>query len=659
MTANNLPAGPITFLFSDIEGSTQLWDRHAQGMRRALARHDDILRAVVAEHGGAVVKMTGDGAYAVFAKAAHAYAAAVALQRRLQNNTWPAIEPDALSVRVGIHSGEAELREGDYHGQAVNTASRLMAAGHGGQVLVSGETLRAAPPPEQFLTRELGRYRLKGISEPLRIVQLNAPGLPDAFPALNAPRTAVHNLPSLPTPFIGREGELAQIAHFLSEPDCRLLTLLGPGGMGKTRLALRTGAVVSDQYDHGVYFVDLQAVSRTEFLGPAITSAIGFPLNGQEDALVQLSRYLQDKRLLLILDNFEQLVPDRGSLFLAALLDAAPPIQLLVTSREALNLQQEWLYYVPGLSLPDTPAAEDAEAESVQLFNERARRVRPEFSAQSERAHVTAICRLVEGVPLALELAASWTRLLTCEQIAAELASSFDLLATDRHNVPDRQQSLRVVFDQTWRHLTEDEQAAFMKLSIFHGGFSYDAARQVAGAPLPLLSTLQDKSLIRWDENGRYRIHELLRQYAARKLAQAPSELETAQERHGRYYIDFLERHEQPLMDGRQVQAVQEIKAELENVRAAWQWALEKLDSDAVRRASYALGNFYQFHSRYAEALRAFEPASTRLYSLAQSRERDLALIGTLMVRSWFYLRFGRLDEITEAMEQSQALHQR
>lgn len=468
------------------------------------------------------------------------------------------------------------------------------------------------------------------------------------------------SLPTQPTPFIGRAAELAKLTDLLNKPTCRLLTLLGPGGIGKTRLATQAAAQQTDAFTHGVCFVPLQAVETADFFVSAVADALNFPLAGQDTPATQLLNYLTNKEILLVLDNFEQLLAEQGQLILPEVVAAAPGVKLLVTSREALQLQEEWLFTVEGLSLPLQTQSENwADSEAVQLFTERARRVQPNFSPAAEREAVARICRLVEGMPLAIELAAAWTKMLTCPVIADEISRNLDILTSNRRNVPDRQQSMRAIFDQTWQQLSQPERDVFMRLSVFRGGFRRRAAEQVAGASLPLLSLLQDKALLRWDPAGRYHIHELLRQYAAEQLAQSPAELTRVKDLHCAHYTDFLHQYNPDFMQHPQQETIAAIGSELENIRAAWRWAAAQTNIPAIKKAARSLGIFCNFQSRYTEGLRTYENLPAKLAALPQTEETALTLANVLMAQSWLQLRFGRLDDIEAAMAQSQAIYRR
>ena len=333
-----------------------------------------------------------------------------------------------------------------------------------------------------------------------------------------------HNLPAQATSFVGRQEELGEIAGLLADPRCRLLVLVGPGGIGKTRLAIEAAAALLGDFADGVYFVPLQSVAAPEFIGPAVAQAIGFSFYGSDDPREQLFDYLRDRRMLLVVDNVEHLLP--GGELLAELLARAPHVKLLVTSREVLGLREEWVRPVRGLAFPPGEGAAPAGSYSaVQLFAERARQVNASFSLEREAGCAAEISRLVEGMPLAIELAAAWLRALPCAEVAREIQGSLDFLTTTLRNVPERHRNVRAVFEQTWNRLPAAEQEVFRRLSVFRGGLTREAAGAVAGADLPTLQSLVDRALLSVSPAGRYEIHELLRQFAAERLAAEPEVL--------------------------------------------------------------------------------------------------------------------------------------
>lgn len=416
-----------------------------------------------------------------------------------------------------------------------------------------------------------------------------------ALPTAPTPSKARHNLPPQPTPFIGREVELAAVARLLDEAAGRLVTIVGPGGMGKTRLALAVAkAQVADaRFADGVFFVSLAPLSDGAHIVPAIAEAIGylFETEGQtgHSARAQLLNYLRERKLLLVLDNFEHLLD--GVELVPDILQAAPQVRILATSRERLHLRGEQLFPIQGLGFPDWETPGDAATYTAgQLFIQSARRIQPHFElAAGDLTHLTHICRLVEGMPLGIELAAGWVDLLSLAEIAAEIQRSLDFLATETRNVPDRQRSMRAVFDSSWERLSEQEQQTFARFAVFRGGFTRQAAQTTTGASLRLLSALVSKSLLQYDQaSERYQIHELLRQYAAEKLA-ATGQTVTVRDAHAAYFAGFLHQQEAALKGPGQRQAKAEIAADFENVREAWLWAVERRDYPTLARAMEGL----------------------------------------------------------------------
>lgn len=432
--------------------------------------------------------------------------------------------------------------------------------------------------------------------------QVSPPALP--LPAEAAARQAVGRLPVPLTPLIGREKEVAAIRALLQRPAVRLLTLTGPGGMGKTRLALQVALEHVGVFGDGVHFVSLASLSDTGFIVPALASALDLPAAGQKDPHAQLIAFLRDKHLLLVLDNCEHL---DGAGFFAEILQHAPRVTLLATSRERLHLPGEWVIEVHGLPVPprDTPAGEDlARYGAVALFLELARRTRPDFDPAADKAAVADICRLVEGMPLALELAAAWTRVLTVEEIAREMMADVGFLAGALRGVPERHQSLQAVFDHSWKLLTEEERRVAGQVSVFRGGFGSKAARDVANASLPLLASLVDKSLLQRSAEGRYTMHELLRQDAFNRLS-AAGEAGQTRTRHLAFFLRLVEEAEPQLAGPEQRAWLALLETELDNLRAALHWALdEEADPEAGLKMAGKLWWFWYLRGHWSEGRR-------------------------------------------------------
>jgi predicted ATPase/DNA-binding SARP family transcriptional activator len=441
----------------------------------------------------------------------------------------------------------------------------------------------------------------------------------------------LHNLPLQPTPFVGREEELTQIADRLADPTCRLLTLVGPGGIGKTRLALQASQDLIEAFAHGVFVVSLATISTPDDLVATIASALDFPFYSEADPRQQLLAYLREKEILLVLDNLEHLV--RGMGLLTEILQTAPRVKLLLTSRERLHLRWEWCFEVEGLAYPPGETIVEEELEyysALHLFRLTARRIDPEFSfTAQDRPGVVRICRLVEGMPLGIELAASWVRVRTCEQIADEIERNLNFLTTSLRNVPPRHQSARATFEHSWRMLSPSEQDLFMKLSVLRG-FRREAAGEVADATRSMLRSLVDKSLLRFLPSGRYEIHELLRQYAEEKLAALPHAQTGAHDRHCAHYAAFLRRHEVALARAGAAETLDAIRSEIANIRSAWRWAVTHCRLEELEQGLNGLSRYYLLAGPFQEGETLIGMAADcvrRLVDTADKPERDVHVV--------------------------------
>ncbi len=642
------------FLFTDIEGSTQLWEIHGRAMGEALSRHDEILHDCVAAHGGRVIKHTGDGVFAVF-EDGQPLQCALAIRRRISAADWGAIGP--LRIRIALHAGEAEQRGADYFGSAVNRTSRLLYAAWGGQILLTDQVARLHSPPESGALHDYGVHMLKDLGHPQQIFGL-LPRDAEAqqFPPLRSLSTRAHNLPPQPTPFIGRRHELADLLSRLARPECRLLTIAGPGGVGKTRIALQVAAENIDAFPHGVFQVSLAPLAAANAIVTTIADVLNFPFSGSEAPVDQLWRYLRDKEMLLVLDNFEHLMA--GADLVADLLTGAPRLKLIVTSRERLNLHEEWVYELTGMEAPERDDAANAEQfAAVQLFLNTAYRVYPDLAPdEGERRSIVRICQLVEGLPLAIELASSWVRALTCQEIAEEIARSRDFLVATSPSVPARQQSLRAIFEYSWHLLLPHERDVLRRLSVFRGGMQRDAAEQVAGATLPVLLALADKSLLRRSPAGRYTMLEAVRHYAREKLADDEQAANETQQRHTAYYMSLLRIHGESLRGGRQREALATLSLERENCRRAWKRTVEELDLAAMREGMDALYHLYEIRGWLQDGYELFDEAVDAMARAPHSRLLFVTRALALARRGWFAYRLGRLQAAGRDLRQGLAV---
>jgi predicted ATPase len=468
------------------------------------------------------------------------------------------------------------------------------------------------------------------------------------------------NLPTSLSPFVGRARDLAQIARLLADPTARLITLVGPGGIGKTRLALQSASDHRDMFAHGVVFVPLASAASAELMVPAITDALGFTFYESSEPKAQLLNYVRDKQLLLVLDNLEHLLDGVG--LLTEILHCAPDLKLLVTSREQLNVQEEWVFEVVGLPTPSNDQAEQIEAsEAVALFFQRAQRAQVGFRLTAEEwPAVARVCRMVEGVPLGIELAAAWVRTLSCTEIAQEIQRNLDFLVTSRRDLPERHRSIRAVFEHSWKLLTLEEQQVLQRLSVFRGGFTREAAEQVAGASLGVLSTLVAKSLSHRTANGRYDLHELVRQYVGRHLAEARSDCDATYAHFSHYYADWLRRQEAPLFSAEQRIVLERVTAELDNVRAALTWAATQQDWASLDQSLDMLYWFYNMRNWYEEAITTIEQWIAALRQVdpqaAVLAPYQVALGHALAVLGWFCVHFGQPGRARAALEESLSL---
>lgn len=479
----------------------------------------------------------------------------------------------------------------------------------------------------------------------------------------------LNTLPPQLTPIIDRKTELAQLAQRLLTENCRLLSLVGPGGIGKTRLALQGAAALCDSFPDGAYFVPLQTIDSPDLLCTAIADALGLSLAGQVALAERLTHYLGNQHLLLVLDNVEQLLAFGGAEIIAGLLHATTQVKILVTSREVLNLQEEWLFPVSGLPYPapalppnadPTPTWETVQAYgAVQLFVECARRVQPAFSPAQEVANLVRICQLVQGMPLALELAASWVKTLSCAEIAGEIEHDLSFLASTLRNPPERHRSMQAVFNHTWQGLTHAEQTVFKRLSIFRGGFRRQAAERVAGASLLILSALVDKSLLRCERDGRYQIHELLRQYAAEQLAHSAADTADARAQHSLYYADFMHERAEHLMGEQQAAILDELNRELDNIRSAWVWAVAHNDAANLAKAAYTFYHFHNLQGRFREVVTALESAIAQFDAAPTTTGQQATTLALLNVLLGFcYPRLGYFAQSRRVLERSRTLFQ-
>lgn len=606
----DLPTGTITFLLTDIEGSTRILARLRDRYPALLEEHQRLLREVFAAAGGVEVGTEGDSFFVVFPAAPSAVAAAAAAQQALEDHEWP--EGERVRVRMGLHTGEAILGGGNYTGIDLHRAARIAAAGHGGQVLLSDAThaLVAQTLPEGVAVRDLGEHRLKDLPQPEHLHQLQIPGLPEDFPPIRSLDTRRGNLPEPVTSFVGREGELAEIPEILAKT--RLLTLTGPGGSGKTRLSIQVGSELQDAFEDGVFFVPLASIEEPDLVVPTIAEVLGVEEDPGRPAIDTLIERIADREILLVLDNFEQVAPAARAV--GEILAATEGVKVLATSRERLHLSAEREYPVPPLRLPDLAALPPLEAlsrfEAVQLFIQRASAVQPGFEVTNENAPAVAeICARLDGLPLAIELAAARVKLLSPDELLKRLGDSLALLSGGARDLPERQQTLRGAIAWSYDLLDERERSFFRRLSVFMGGFTLEAAEVVCGGDgelgdtLDLVASMLDKSLVRTftgPAGSRYMMLQTIGEYA-RELLEDSGEAGEVRARHARFVERILGDAVPKLFGPDRAPWLDRLAAEHDNLRAALTWALEAGDLAKGLRLGGSSWRFWQMRGHLRE----------------------------------------------------------
>ncbi|WP_374685513.1 tetratricopeptide repeat protein [Promineifilum sp.] len=584
---NAYPTGTVTFLFTDVEDSTPLWEQHPDAMRAALARHDALIEARVAAAGGLVVRPRGEGdsRFAVFERPGPAVGAAAAIQRALAAEL--ADLPFALRVRVSLHTGAADWRDGDYYGSAVNRCARIRGLAHGGQTLISHATTELVRDelPDGLRLIELGTYPLKGLSRPETVYQLWIDDLPNDFPPPRAGEGRPGNLPTPPTPIIGREQEVVELTALLAGNGARLVTLTGPGGTGKTRLSLEVGRALLDHFPQGVYFVDLAPITNPTLVASTIAHTMGIREGGGRPPFDNLKDFLADRQVFLILDNLEQVIS--AAPIVAGLLSAAPRIKTLATSRIPLSIRGEREYPVDTLAVPAAGAhavEELLESEAVRFFVRHAQAARPAFELGPDNAvAVAGICRRLDGLPLALEIAAARIRMLPPAAILKRLDQSMKLLVGGAADLPTRQQTVRNAIDWSYTLLKPEEQALFARLGVFVGGFTLESAEAICNADGAFdvftgIETLLRNSLVRqveWGEDEpRFDMLLTIRDYALEKLEEA-GELAATRDAHLQHFAQQATT-QYALIYGPETSAIfKRVEAEYDNFRAALSWGME------------------------------------------------------------------------------------
>lgn len=647
-----MPSGTVTFLFTDIEGSTSLWQKYPAAMPKALARHHALLNQSITANNGYVFQIIGDAFSAAFPTALDGLGAALAAQRSFMSEAWGETGP--ILVRMALHTGAVELHAGDYtsgeylSGITLSRAARLLSAGHGGQVLLSSPTaelVREQVPPQTSL-QDMGAHRLKDLVQPQHIYEVIASDLPAGFPPLKTLDAQPNNLPIQLTSFIGRENEIKELGDLITR--ARLVTLIGAGGAGKTRLSLQLAANIIDTFANGAWFIDLAPLSDPSLVPTSVMNSLGLRDDSGRAPVEALTDFLTTKDLLLILDNCEHLV-EACAHVAHQLLTHAPKLKLLATSREPLGIPGEVTYLVPPLALPDPqhlpPSESLSQYDAVRLFIERATAVQPSFAVNNANAPAVAqICYRLDGIPLAIELAAARIKLFPPEQIAARLDDRFRLLTGGSRTALPRQQTLRAAIDWSYSLLTEEERILFRRLAVFAAGWTFEAAEQICSGDgidtwqvLDGLAQLVNKSLVMMHAlkgEARYRMLETIREYANEKL-RAASEVEALCVRHLDFFLWFAEHVEPQLKRSDQLEWVERLDADIENFRAALSHAATEGQVEKGLRLGAAIFRLWDMQANWKELVDHLENLLHKREGMAKTMARANALCITANLESF------------------------
>src|SRR5829696_130377 len=628
-------------------------------MRSALARHDESLRWAIEEHDGYVFKTVGDAFCCAFPTAPDALEAALVAQRELFAQEWDE-EIVTLRVRMALHTGAAEERDGDYFGPPLNRVARLLSAAHGGQVLLSlatQELVRDQLPADVELW-DLGEHRLKDLGRPEHVFQLATSDLTADFPPLRTLDVQPNHLPLQPTPLVGREREIGEVAERVRSEEMRLLTLTGPGGTGKTRLGLQAAADVLEEFSDGVFFVALATITEPELVASTIALALGVKESAEQSLMESLKNYLRDRRLLLVLDNFEQVL--EGAPLVGELLGSCPKLKVLATSRIPLRLYGEQEYLVPPLSLLDPKVMPLLEVltqyEAVKLFVQRARAVKTDFNVTNDNAPAVAeICARLDGLPLAIELAAVRTRMLPPQKMLERLGNRLELLKGGARDLPTRQQTLRGTIDWSYELLEEEEKTLFGRLSVFSGGRTLEAIEEICDPEgeldaLEVMESLLEKSLLRQEVGvegePRFVMLETVHEYAREKLQESGEEQEIKRA-YAQYFLALAEEGESEVRGPEAATWLERLEAEHDNMREALSWSLEQEKIELGLRLAGALWRFWWMRSHYSEGRRWLENALA-VEGRGSPSARALALAGIGEIAS----HQGDLDQAQEACQE-------
>lgn len=657
MAVAQLPSGVVTFFMTDVEGSTRLWEDASKAMAAAMRRHDQIAEEVVQAEGGSVIKDRGEGdaLFCVFPSAVGAVRSAVELQHRLEAETWPTPRP--IRIRIALHAGEAELRQNDYYGPVINRCARLRAICHGRQIVVSEAVRLLAPSAVEYL--DLGLHRLKDLTTPENVFQVIVPGLPTDFPPLTSLGNRPNNLPKPITSFVGREAEVREVVELLTHK--RLVNLLGAGGTGKTRLALQVAESSLESFPGGVWWLELDRIQDGSRVWPELAELLRVTAQPGQSALDALGAHLAGSASLIVLDNCEHVLPDAAK-GVGQLLASAVGLKILATSREPLGVMGEHAYRVPTLSVPgdEEPFERMAEHPSLKLFAERAHAVRPEFQLSPDNARqVALICRQLDGIPFAIELAAARARSMPVDVIAERIEDRFRLLGKGDSSRSARQQTLHNLVEWSYGLLNAEEQLALCRLSVFVRSADLGAAEEIVGTDpvdpydvIELLASLADKSLIQLDDDGRrYRMLETIRAFGRQKLMDS-GEWETSVRAHSVWFAQQAEQIGAKLNGADPKEGFDRVDQDLENFRQALA-TLRDTDRRAEVETVLHLFRYFDARALFAEPRQRLEDALPSL----ESPSDQLLLARALQALGNLYRRQGDLPKASNRLEEARKLY--
>jgi len=645
----------MIFLFTEIDHPSVLKEKGNPEADHVLASQLFLIEETLHSQNVHWMKRTPRGVLAIFQEGEPAKAA-ILLQKKFQDMTWERF--GKAKIRVALHAGDAEKFGQSYLGPDMVHANKLLEAAYGGQILLTHPAVHFIPLPPGGKLIDMGSHFLKDLSEAQNLYSLQHPDiLPEESPSLRSFQTYPQNIPPQSSPFYGREEEITEITQILTQSQVRLVTLIGPGGFGKTRLALQAAAETVEKFKDGVYLVSLAPLLSDQLIVGSIANAIKFYFFGSDDPQTQLLNHLKEKEMLLVMDNFEHII--EGAELVREMIQAAPGLKILVTTREGLKIEGEKIVEVRGLRYPDEGRTQEMEASgAVQLFLKSARRIRPDFSLDNEdRENLLKICRLLEGMPLGLEISATWVGNLSLAEIAHKIESSRDFLATSMPHLPPRHRSLRAVFEYSWILLSDSQKKSFKGISVFKGGFDAPAALAVAEAGPALLGYLENKSLLRKRSDGRFEIHELLKYYAKEKLFDDPMEKERIFDAHCVYFGLLVRDKEKELSESTQNKALGDLVEEMGNIREGWKRAVEKTREKDMGHYLDGLFAVYDTKGWFQEAQEAFEKAAGSLHAKfgrsAKPLSSSLLLARVLSRQAAFEIDLGRSRKAQKLLEES------